>query len=872
MEEENAPAVSSCDDTETIVESDTDEIQEQLDDDQQDDLNATFLIADDSALKLAQRELSTASEQDISWIAEPLQYKKKLFDQMDECDADMEGGDVEMHHEETNMLQLSDPTPSKATVAAKIARFEHQLVQQPSSSASSSGDGISVYLRTRPSSDTTNTVQHMSATTIRTHAPETSNAAKFVRGNGSVVKEYSFRGVFSESISQESVYQATVQHQLSGIFEDKSTLIFCYGITNAGKTYTVTGPEECLNAPNQEWGLVPRSLRELYELCNGADERLVLSFFEVYNEQIYDLLVKNPSRSLHADTGIDIKHVSCHNITSVEHGLQLIAAAQKARVSGTNRINARSSRSHAVCRMTVGNADLWIVDLAGSERAKRTGGIRWQEAAQINKSLSTLNRCLMALRRKNNVLPPYRESKLTQLFGNHWTGNSASRTTMIVNINPAASDFDETQHVLEYASAAKTVVMENVQKPETHAEYGYDGRRLRKSCMKKIKAVVRKLSPKRATTKPKSQHPKNKSAKRKQSPSLQGSSKRARFDHTHEVISLREELKMAKTENASLQEDYAKVSSNVNSIELRIRAEVEKEMEEKIQSLKKQHDASSGTNSEHMTELLDTIAECEDEMDRMREQYVADLALHKNKYERIMADKDFELEAKEERVRQLEQQIVELKMQMNEDFDNNNSNLALKQQVKDLQQEIKQLSKDMGEELRGKQEYIEQLEEQVESLKRQLVECSEQAESDKTVLERQIGKLKTELEASRSEIERSKRSKTNFIAQKFQRSRSASDIENQFPKSRSGRYQATHEEVVDISSRRVFGSVVNNKSESLSDTSDSNCSFGPSQWLKPRQKVKLDPTTGKFLRPRGRAPAGAEAWDESKGAWRLSYA
>jgi hypothetical protein len=72
------------------------------------------------------------------------------------------------------------------------------------------------------------------------------------------------------------------------------------------------------------------------------------------------------------------------------------------------------------------------------------------------------------------------------------------------------------------------------------------------------------------------------------------------------------------------------------------------------------------------------------------------------------------------------------------------------------------------------------------------------------------------------------------------------------------------------STRRPLGSVSSNVKRSESSLSDD--SFGPSQWLFPKTKTKKDPETGTFLRPRGRAPIGVDTWDGSKGAWRLSVA
>ncbi len=144
-----------------------------------------------------------------------------------------------------------------------------------------------------------------------------------------------------------------------------------------------------------------------------------------------------------------------------------------------------------------------LVDLAGSERTKKTGaeGDRLREATNINKSLSTLGKCMyvsigcdcttaynrvitsrcilmslwvcfsrgylvpsvsphesyrrvllhvhvcysMALAEKDSHVP-YRDSKLTQLLMNSLGGNSA--TLMIACVSPADTNFEESQQTL----------------------------------------------------------------------------------------------------------------------------------------------------------------------------------------------------------------------------------------------------------------------------------------------------------------------------------------------------------------------------------------------------------------------------------------
>jgi hypothetical protein len=163
-----------------------------------------------------------------------------------------------------------------------------------------------------------------------------------------------------------------------------------------------------------------------------------------------------------------------------------------------------------------------------------------------------------------------------------------------------------------------------------------------------------------------------------------------------------------------------------------------------------------------------------------------------------------------------------------------------------------------------------------------------------------VRRLEQDLDASRAQVTKLERSKKELIDnyEKLLRDEdeddgSGSDNENEScdgeeepsptPKKdtrKMTRRQIQHSEIAlpsskakrttRTSNRRPLGLVSSNIKPSDSSVSDD--SFGPSQWLFPKKKVKTDPETGTFLRPRGRAPIGVEDWDESKGAWRLPVA
>ena len=59
--------------------------------------------------------------------------------------------------------------------------------------------------------------------------------------------------------------------------------MFAYGITGAGKSYTMFGDEE-------QRGLIPLTISRVLECLEGEQCQLKMSYIEIYNEQIFDLL------------------------------------------------------------------------------------------------------------------------------------------------------------------------------------------------------------------------------------------------------------------------------------------------------------------------------------------------------------------------------------------------------------------------------------------------------------------------------------------------------------------------------------------------------------------------------------------------------
>uniref|UniRef100_U3IPV3 Kinesin-like protein n=1 Tax=Anas platyrhynchos platyrhynchos TaxID=8840 RepID=U3IPV3_ANAPP len=209
-----------------------------------------------------------------------------------------------------------------------------------------------------------------------------------------------------------------------------------------------------------------------------------VSFFEIYNELIYDLLEPTPPgqnrkrqtlRLCEDQTGNPyVKDLNWINVRDADEAWKLLKLGRKNQSFASTHMNQNSSRSHSVFSIRILHlqgggseivpkiSELSLCDLAGSERCKdQKSGDRMKEANNINTSLHTLGRCIAALRQNQQsklkqIVVPFRDSKLTRVFQGFFTGRG--RSCMIVNINQCASTYDETLYVAKFSAIASQLV------------------------------------------------------------------------------------------------------------------------------------------------------------------------------------------------------------------------------------------------------------------------------------------------------------------------------------------------------------------------------------------------------------------------------
>ncbi|BFZ02160.1 hypothetical protein BsWGS_05199 [Bradybaena similaris] len=476
-------------------------------------------------------------------------------------------------------LEEDDDVPVKKKLRTKLV----DIFNRVSISMQAPEDYIKVYLRIKPFTPEEDASQRCYTVTeednaIVATAPESSHAFRNTkRGLGKSSHKFTFSKIFNESTSQGDFFNSTMLSMTKDFISGQNSLVFSYGVTSSGKTYTIQGQP-------QNAGILPRCLDVIFNSINGkqipstttlkprmftdvvrlspsevvlerklkertlkmsidddttvmtllgdemesalsdtatssssvCDEDMLpelenrdreelkvdvedqgkirfgiwVSFAEIYNEQIFDLLEpfprkknsKRPPLKICDDRNGNpyIKGLKEIHVESADQAYRLLTIGQRNLQTACTRLNHCSSRSHCMFNIKIVRvvdkddphiarvSMLSLCDLAGSERYSKTQatGDRLKEAGNINSSLMTLGRCIETLRynqlhRDQQRLVPFRDSKLTRLLQNYFNGSG--RAVMIVNVSQSVSMFDDTLHVFKFSAIAKQV--KHIEKP-----------------------------------------------------------------------------------------------------------------------------------------------------------------------------------------------------------------------------------------------------------------------------------------------------------------------------------------------------------------------------------------------------------------------
>ncbi|EPB74895.1 hypothetical protein ANCCEY_06011 [Ancylostoma ceylanicum] len=318
-------------------------------------------------------------------------------------------------------------------------------------------------------------------------------------------KVFVYDKVFKPNTTQEQVYMGAAYHIVQDVLSGYNGTVFAYGQTSSGKTHTMEG---VIGDPVMQ-GIIPRIVQDIFNHIYTMDTELEfhikVSYFEIYNEKIRDLLdPEKVNLSIHEDKNRVpyVKGATERFVGSPDEVLQTIEDGKSNRMVAVTNMNEHSSRSHSVFLITVKQehqatkkqlaGKLYLVDLAGSEKVSKTGaqgtvleeakninksltalgivisalaegtvsktgaqGTVLEEAKNINKSLTALGIVISALAEGTKSHVPYRDSKLTRILQESLGGNS--RTTVIICASPSHFNEAETKSTLMFGQRAKTI-------------------------------------------------------------------------------------------------------------------------------------------------------------------------------------------------------------------------------------------------------------------------------------------------------------------------------------------------------------------------------------------------------------------------------
>ncbi|XP_020584298.1 kinesin-like protein KIN-UC [Phalaenopsis equestris] len=363
-------------------------------------------------------------------------------------------------------------------------RSDRRILSSTSGSGFSSDSGrVRVAVRVRPKSD--EDIYYDSEFIDCLELQPELRRLKLKKNNWSS-ESYKFDDIFTETASQKRVYEAVAKPVVESVLSGYNGTVMAYGQTGTGKTYTIGS----LGIDNSsERGIMVRAIEDvLAEISPGLDT-LSISYLQLYLESIQDLLAPDKSNiSLTKDSKSGEVCFPCATVVEIsdtDQFLQVLQIGERNRHASNTKMNARSSRSHAILvvhiqRSSKGNNEneflsatmnndeessqmstllkskLLIIDLAGSERIDESGvdGHMLEEAKFINLSLNSLGKCINALA-ENSPHIPTRDSKLTRLLSDSFGGTA--RTSLIITVSPSARHYSQTSSTIMFGQRAMKV-------------------------------------------------------------------------------------------------------------------------------------------------------------------------------------------------------------------------------------------------------------------------------------------------------------------------------------------------------------------------------------------------------------------------------
>lgn len=292
--------------------------------------------------------------------------------------------------------------------------------------------------------------------------------------------EFKFSGIFDQDASQDQLFDNIARPLTMSCLDGYNGTIFAYGQTGSGKTYTMSGSDSW-----QFRGIIPRVFTLIFdeiERRKHLEYNIYVSFMEIYNENVYDLLDSRNAETpleqwskiqLYEDLygNLHMKNLSIHQLHSEQDGIDLLMIGNFVRHVSSTPMNQASSRSHCIFTIAfesretgseiVRTSKLHLVDLAGSERISKSliAGKTLEEAKYINLSLTYLEQVFIALHDRQREIRthiPYRNSIMTTILRDSLGGNC--KTILIATMSAEGDYLEETISTARFARRCSQLV------------------------------------------------------------------------------------------------------------------------------------------------------------------------------------------------------------------------------------------------------------------------------------------------------------------------------------------------------------------------------------------------------------------------------
>lgn len=383
--------------------------------------------------------------------------------------------------------------PFKSSIGRYVDRFSND-----SSNDNNNEEAVRVAVRVRPlapggdqcagrawrvASDQNVIIEIPDAAAGSNHAVTPGRAHRISGDN-----DFVYDKVFGENANTCEIYDALIRDLVESVTEEGiNGTIFTYGQTCSGKTFTMQGSgdnDSCV-------GIIQLAAKDVFQSIkeneSNSECSVRVSYVEIYNEELRDLLNDSNRRSSSGSSliiredkkgAISVDGLKEVAVKSLDQLMEVFNVGEKNKSVGSTKMNDRSSRSHAILKIILEKKIVFndkenspsidnivvktmsvlnLVDLAGSESVRHTGasGMQKKEGGMINQSLLTLSKVLMCLGQKNPGHVNYRDSKLTRILKPSLCGNA--RMAVICCVSPSAKYVEETRSTLQFASRAKLV-------------------------------------------------------------------------------------------------------------------------------------------------------------------------------------------------------------------------------------------------------------------------------------------------------------------------------------------------------------------------------------------------------------------------------